>query len=80
MLYISIGLALDNGLTHRPKQLSGHKKMENLRVFIESLDAGNKSKFRSLEKLNRKLINTTHSIHFNQNCSKIIVKTMNIFT
>ena len=68
LYYVSVG-TLGNDLENRSKQLSGLIKaaMDNLRSFIDSLNSENKRKFRCLEKLNSKLIETTHSIHFNLN-------------
>ena len=42
--------------------------MENVRLYIDNLNEGNKTLFRRLEKLNYKLIEATHSIRFNKNC------------
>ena len=42
--------------------------MDNLRLYIDNLNEGNKTLFRRLEKLNYKLIEATHSIRFNKNC------------
>ena len=43
------------------------ENMEHLSHFLQLLHPENKVKFRKLEKLNYKIIETKYSIHFNKN-------------
>ena len=68
MIYVLICRSLDNDPKWVETAVGKIKIMEKLKIFLRNLHPSKKSMFRSLEKLNYKLIDIVHTIQFNKNC------------